>query len=219
MDDRTLWAVQLAKELAPLTAHYQTLRSLAEETISDEQADEVDPSDARTAATACAALFLNHLTVALKKLPELREVVLDGPLPEFLAGMEDLRNGNVPSLFKPTSSVTGRLSTKQEMLKLRTAASVFVLRECGVPDAEARRLVAKIFSDAGHKGKKGGPISPSTIFSWCIDCAPDPNGTSQQRLMAGMIADMTAGRNNDLPKGFDRTQATKIIRREAAKRL
>lgn len=211
MGDLDAWADCLAAKLEPLVHDYRVVRSLVDGTAKGEGVDEIDPDDALGARTFYANQALSRIALALSELPQLRGIIADGPIPDLLEALDDLRRGQSPSLLRSSPDQTGKLSTKLDMLKLRAVASVLAVKRTGASDTEARKLVAKVFADAGHKGKKGGPLSAATLFSWCGECEPDLNGSTHQRLLAQHL--------ERLPSELTRAKALALVRAEASRRL
>ena len=210
MDNLTDWANKLATKIADLSADYDVFRSAAEGRSSDPDALEVDPIESRAWATMIARNLLQEIILELDKLPVLHGAFRNGPMIDLIAALDDLRRGKRSDFFVllPGQNLP---STKFIMLKLRAVASVHTAMRSGMNDADARALVAKIFTDAGHTGKKKGPISKSTVFDWCTEMTPNLNGTTEQRILAETLA--------KLPAVIPAEKVKNLIRKEAAKRL
>jgi hypothetical protein len=209
--DLDTWAEELSEALGPLTQSYRRLRSAAEGRAQDDELSEAEPSELRSALTFTANQALAQIALALNRLPQVQELLRDGPIPDLLAALDDLDRGLNPALLQTTPTANGRLSTRIDMSKLRAAASVFMLKRAGMNDAPARRLVAKIFAEAGHTGKKGKPLSASTLFEWCTYCEPDPDGNLHQKILAKQMAKV----RSDLTQ----SEVITLIKTEAAIRL
>ncbi len=182
------WALDLAAKLKPLTEDYHRFCLIHEGKSPDDEFADAEPSEISALLTFIANQSLTQITLALHELPHVQDLIRTGPIPDLLAALDDLNRGLHPPLLQAHPSMSGRLSTKIDMLKLRATASVFMLKRSGVKDAPARRIVAKIFADAGHTGKKGKPISASTLFEWCAHCEPDAQGTDHQKILADRLA-------------------------------
>lgn len=212
MTDFDRWAITLALEIRSLTTDYHRLRKVAEGLSKEGWDEEIDPDAARAAATSCAAQALMKVLSALGQSPYLNDAIRGGPLLDLVAALEDLRCGRRPEFFMPTPNVAGKLAARTKMMKIRAVASVLTLRHAGLRDAEARRRVAKIFSSNGHRGKKGGMISPRSLFGWCAElAAKDENPSADQRIIAQALS--------TLPDNLTEPAALRLVQTEAAKRL
>lgn len=203
------WAAKLAEILTKVSADYQRLRAGAEGTSPEAIAEEVEPAVARAAATAAAAQALTQIVLALDQVPELKGQFREGPIPDLLAALDDVRRGRRSDFFTPWPQ-QHQPTTSFSMLKLRAVASVHTGYRAGLDDTRARDLVAKTFSQAGHRGKKKGPISTSTVFDWCGELEPSEDGSVEQRIIADTL--------RRLPKSLSLEDAKRLIRAEAAKR-
>lgn len=208
--DRTGWAVNLRTVLDRISVDYSQLRRVAETGV-DDAGDLHDPAEAQAAATAAATQALIQVVVALDELPEIKGSLRGGPLPDLIAAMDDLRRGQSPELFRPWPQRKGQLSARVNMLKMRAVTSVLVLERSGASNAEARKIAAKIFADAGHRGKKGAPVSASTMFGWCTDFASGIDETVERRIISATLS--------KLPDSISRSEAVRLAKAEAAKRL
>ncbi|WP_267381766.1 MULTISPECIES: hypothetical protein [unclassified Sphingomonas] len=210
MADGVLWAKELREDIDSITADYGRLRRVAETGV-DEDGEVHDAIEARAAATAAATQALIRVVLALDNLPELHGSFRGGPLPDIIAALDDLRRGRLSELFRPHPQSKGHLSTAADMLKMRAVTSVLVLERSGASNAEARKIVAKIFADAGHLGKKGAPVSASTLFQWCASSATGVIETTEQAIIADVMS--------KLPSVITRSDAITLTKVEAAKRL
>jgi hypothetical protein len=209
MREEEPWAKRLSDSISKITADYVFLRGAAEGG-SDRDSGDCDPIDARIAATSAATQTLIHIMLALDDLPELRGKFSNGPLPDLIAALDDLKQGKVSEIFRPAPQLKGKNTNKTEMLKLRAVTCVAVLERSGSKSTDACKTVSKIFADQKHKGKKGGPISASTLFDWCAELVPNLSGTVQQRILAQTLA--------RLPHRIERTEALRLAKIEAEQR-
>lgn len=210
MPDGVTWAADLRTAIDRIGSDYALLRQVAETGI-DQHGESHDPVEARAAATAAATQALIHVVLALEDLPQLKGSFLGGPLPDLIAALDDLRRGQSPEFFRPWPQTKGQLSIQLNMLKVRGVTSVLVVERSGASNAEARKIVARIFADAGHLGKKGAPVSASTLFQWCTDLAPGIVETREQGIIAQAMS--------RLPERIARADALRLAKAEAAKRL
>ncbi len=208
--DRSGWAAKLRTDLDHIRDDYSLLRKVAATGLDDEGMSQ-DTSVAQAAATAAATQALIRIAIALDEIPALKGSLRDGPVPDLIAALDDLRRGQSPEFFRPWPKVSGRLSTRTEMLKVRAVTSVMVMKRSGVGDTEACSVVARIFAEAGHRGKKGGALSASTVFAWVSELTPGVIETREQQLIAETMS--------RLPQAITRPEAIRLTRLEAAKRL
>lgn len=205
------WLDDLTATLTPLTENYRTLRAIVEGEVKNDTLFEIDPIDAHSALRNCAGQTLSEIALALSRLPALRDVMRDGPVPDLMAGLNDLGLGLRPNLFHSSPRSTGRLNTRTQMLKFRAVACVHVLKRSGLKEAPSRRKVAEIFARAGHKGKKGAPLGASTIYEWCLDLEPNFAGNFHQKEIAKLLA--------SLPSPLPRMRAIDLVKMQALIRL
>ncbi len=204
------WYYELRSRLERLKTDYVLRREVAETGVDNEGTSQ-DTTLARAEATELATASLVQIVLALNEHPVLNGVFRNGPMPDLIAALDDLRRGQSPEFFRPWPKVSGRLSTRTDMLKLRAVTSVLVVKRSGVADTEACSIVARIFADAGHRGKKGGALSASTLFSWVAELAPSVVETREQQLIAETMS--------RLPDHIARPEAIRLARLEAVKRL
>jgi len=210
MADRVSWAAELRTMIDSIGVDYDQLRRAAETGVDDD-GELQDTVVARAAATAAATQALVRIVLALDDLPELKGSFREGPLVDLIAALDDLRRGQSPDFFRPWPNSKGQLSAKIDMLKMRAVTSVMVVERSDASNAEARRIVAKIFADAGHVGKKGAPVSASTLFQWCTELAPALAERREHQIIATALA--------QVPERVTRAQAIRLVKNEAVKRL
>jgi len=210
MADNSNWAANLRASITSITQDYARLRTVAEGG-PDVDGTFYDAADARAAAASAANQVLIHIVLALDELPELHGAFRGGPLPDLIAALDDLRRGKSSPFFKPRPGVTSQLSTQIEMLKVRAVTCASVMMRSGIGSTEACRLVAKTFAAAGHKGKKGGPVSASSVFDWCAELTPDPAGSAAQQIISATL--------EKLPDRLSQPEALRLMKAEARKRL
>lgn len=210
VDDFEHWSEQLAAKIADLSKDYVIFRAVAEGKSDDPEAVEADPEEARAMATAVANQVLIEIILTLNEIPVLSAALSGGPMPDLIAALGDLRSGRNSTFFTKTPGQKGP-NLQSTMMKIRAVACVHTATRAGMIDAEAHSLVAKIFSAAGHRGKKKGPISKTTVFDWCAEITPNHDGKIQQRLLAQALDKMRPS--------FTRAEAISLIQREARKRL
>ena len=63
-------------------------------------------------------------------------------------------------------------------------ALVEFFERAGLKNVEARKEVARILGDAGFVGRKGGPISPQTLFEWQVQITGEEEGSPRRELLA-----------------------------------
>ncbi|MDQ1231679.1 hypothetical protein [Sphingomonas sp. SORGH_AS_0879] len=204
------WAADLRAKIDAISADYAQLRMVAETGIDDE-GNLHDQTEAMAAATAAANQVLIHIIIALNELPEFHGVFRDGPIPDLMAALDDLRRGQSSDFFRPWPQHKGQLSTKINMLQVRAVASILILERSGASNIEARKITARIFASAGHKGKKGGPIGASTLYDWYTEFASNLGENAGQRIITEALS--------KLPKTIDRAEAIRLAKVEAGKRL
>lgn len=208
--DWDAWAIKLRADLDRIKRDYSLLREVAETGV-DQDGVPQDAVVARAAATAAATQSLIHITIALNEISSFEGALRDGPLPDLIAALDDLRRGQAPNFFRPWPQVSGKLSTKTDMLKVRAVTSVLVVQRSGVGDTKACSVVARIFAEAGHRGKKGGALSASTVFAWVSELNPGVIETREQQLIAETMS--------RLPQTITRFEAIRLAKLEAVKRL
>jgi hypothetical protein len=115
----------------------------------------------------------------LRKLPGFNDNLGVAALHDLLAALHTLAEGGKPALLQVNVKGTGQDSVGRRFVKYNAVMCVRVLVALGQKDKVARDFVAKAFSAAGHRGRKGGPLSAKTLFEWGAECGfggGDPDG-------------------------------------------
>lgn len=106
--------------------------------------------------------------------------------------------GGEPRLFKSVRpGKRGRDGIHRNYVKVQVVLAVRLLMEAhGLFEGTAREVVAKIFAAAGSTGRKGNPLSPTTIKDWCDRAQKDALDSQDARIYREVEAKLVSYRND-----------------------
>lgn len=116
-----------------------------------------------------AAEALIVLINGLRELPVFEESTGVAVLHDLVSALNETVHGGHPRLFDSVKpGKRGGQGLSRTYLKSHVVLAVrFLVETHPVTDSEARHTVAKIFAEAGATGRKGRPLSASTVQDWC----------------------------------------------------
>jgi hypothetical protein len=135
--------------------------------------------DHDAAAVLAVADTLAGSISLLRKLPGFEENRGLDALHDLLLALHTIAEGGKPALLQTRVKGVGQDPVGRRFIKYNAVLCVRVLVDLGLRDKAAREFVAKSFTAAGHRGRKGGPLSAATIFEWTTECGAgcgDPQG-------------------------------------------
>lgn len=211
------WLRELAEKLKHSELQYIGLRALAQGLLDPREVANAELQDADYQANAMLQAGL-HLMLVVEALRELEPFAgNDGlsPLHDLATAIMELDRGQHSPFLQPRSSVSsGGDSVARNYIKAHAVLGVRLLKEIGIGQMAACKLVAKIFGDAGVRGRKrseeGVMLSPTTIDDWTAKL--DSNGA---RLVSMMFEDML----NKPGWPWSQEQVTELIKQMAASPL
>ncbi len=189
----TAWLNGLAEKLKHSELKYIGLRALAQGLLDPRDVANAELQDADYQANAMLQAGL-HLMLVVEALRELEPFEgNDGlsPLHDLATAIMELDRGQHSPFLQPRSSVSsGGDSVARNYIKAHAVLGVRLLREIGMGQVAACKLVAKIFGDAGIRGRKrseeGAMLSHTTVDDWTSHL--DDDGTKFLNLMLDSMA-------------------------------
>ena len=141
---------------------------------------EVENTDPRSNQLLILAQSVGILLKALKEFPAFNDNQGLVPIQDLLAALHRLDEGGKSELLKPRSvdKLERADSISRRFVKHHAVLCVEVLKAVGQKQKTSQETTAAIFSQAGHKGRKGGNLSWKTVNDWCTQC--DKQGEDQQ---------------------------------------
>jgi glucans biosynthesis protein len=174
--DPTEWAKRLHDRLALLGADY----------IATPWAVADDPGDfsGLNLKQARATEIVLAVAAALHELPLFHKSNGLAALHDVAGALHDVMRGGSPRLFTPACPGTrGGDGVDRNYLKVFVVWAVrFMMEAHGWNETKARKLVAEKFARAGATGRKGKPLSPSTVQGWCDRASPLASNGDDARI-------------------------------------
>ena len=110
---------------------------------------------------------LSALASALHELPSFRDNPATVALNDLTIALHDFAVGGSPALLQRGERIDGTGPVETDTVIAYATLSVRLLKEGhGLTDSAARRQVAEIMAKHGVRGRKGGPLSASTLQDW-----------------------------------------------------
>lgn len=188
--DPTDWAKRLYDQLAVLGDGYiATPWDVAD-----------DPNDftGLNLKQARAAEIVAAVIVGLRELPLFEKSNAMAALHDVAGALHDVVMGGSPRLF--TAALRGRPGgdgIDRNYLKVYVVWAVrFMIEAHGWNEASARKLVTEKFAKAGATGRKGNPLSPSTVQSWCERANPQSSNPQEVHIADGVKSRMAESRSD-----------------------
>lgn len=174
--DPTDWANRLHDALEKIGEDYQS--------TSWEAADDPEEFAGLNLKQARAAEALLAVSSALRELPPFNKSKGAAILHDVAGALSDVVNGGAPRLFQSVRAGSpGGDGIHRNYVKVWVVVAVRLLVEAHeLADAKAREVVAGIFARAGATGRKGDPLSASTIRGWCEKAHPLASNPSDARV-------------------------------------
>lgn len=165
---------------------------------------------------ARAAEALLTIVAALRELPPFDKSKGVAILHDVAGALNDVVMGGAPRLFESVRAGSpGGDGIHRNYVKVWVVVAVrFLVEAHGLADAKARKIVAEIFAGVGATGRKGQPLSASTIRGWCEKAHPLSSSPSDARIGREVEARLSEYRSNpDWPGAYD--DAIRFIERIA----
>ncbi|MEN2787558.1 hypothetical protein ACFOKI_02940 [Sphingomonas qilianensis] len=189
-NDLVRWVLDLQARLYTREAQYR----LAKEAQPDR-----DPEEVRVEATVATAFALIDLHQALAALPQFAGGKGLLPLQDLAQALGDLVTGGQPVLLQRRAGVgKGKDTFGRRYIKKQAVTGVKCLQFLGYNEKAACSAVARVFSDAGVKGRKrrqdgSHSLDHGTILNWVISAPDNAEEYGQiQRFVAEWAADTKA---------------------------
>lgn len=164
--DPTDWANRLHDVLERIGADYQA--------TPWEVADDPEEFSGLNLKQARAAEALLAVTEALRELPPFDKSKGAAIIHDVAGALNDVVMGGAPRLFSSVrAGGPGGDGTHRNYIKVWVVLAVrFLVEAHKVREGKARSIVAATFSRAGARGRKGDPLSASTVKDWCDKATP-----------------------------------------------
>lgn len=116
-----------------------------------------------------AAEVLLSIHEALRELPVFEKSSGAAVLHDVACALHDVVHGGNPRLFSPSQpGKRGGDGIDRNYLKIFAVLAVrFLIEAHGWQETRATREVSRRLSAAGATGRKGGPLSQTTVQDWC----------------------------------------------------
>lgn len=186
--DPTEWANRLAQTLDAIGSAYQAEPWAA--------ADDPEQFEGLNRKQAHAVEALLAIKAALRELPEFEKSKGAAILHDVAGALHDVVMGGTPRLFQPVvSGKPGGDGIYRNYIKVWAVTAVRFLHEAhGLDWKHAIAKVADIFASAGAKGRKGNPLSASTVREWCDKAHPLSTNAHEVRIDREARANLDAYR-------------------------
>ncbi|CAM4315030.1 hypothetical protein NOLU111490_17085 [Novosphingobium lubricantis] len=133
---------------------------------------------------ARAAEIVLAVAKSLDELPLFKKSKGRAALHDVAGALRDVVMGGTPRLFTPVRPGTrGGDGIDRNYLKVFVVWAVrFMVEAHGWTEAKARKLVTEKFAEAGATGRKGNPLSQSTVQNWCEKANPLSSNHEDARI-------------------------------------
>lgn len=163
------WVTRLHGKLVARDLQYQGIKAIERMKLDPDQIGNAELIDTDPGANAllAAAAALGAVIGALREIPSFQGNIGLVGLEDLAFALLDLDGGGRPKMLYPRPG--GKSSGDghgRQMLKTRALVCVEILEGSGLTNEVARTNVANLFSAAGHRGRKGGPLSAKTLYEW-----------------------------------------------------
>lgn len=180
------WDVRLARSLRETERIYISWNEA-------QRTGQADPDEAQAKATEAAGYALLQLIAALGELPSFAGYAGLSPLHDLAAGVWHLTQGGQPDLLKPAATKRDASdSPSRAYIKHHAVAGVYLLVNSGMKQTKAAQTVARLFAEAGVRGRKKGLLSKTAVDDWCAQVEADP--TERRQANALMVQAKEAGK-------------------------
>lgn len=147
---------------------------------------------------ARAAEALLEILKALRELPPFEKSKGAAILHDVAGALRDVVMGGTPRMFTPVRAGTrGGDGIHRNYLKVFVVWAVrFLMEAHGWTETRAVKLVALKYAQAGATGRKGKPLSASTVQDWCTKASPHSSNPDEVRLDREVERQMDLFRND-----------------------
>lgn len=193
--DPTDWAKRLYAKLEQIGEHYQATPWIV--------ADDPHSFEGLNQKQAHAADALLATCRALNELPLFEKSKGAAVLHSIAGAFHDVVMGGSPRLFMSVRpGGPGGDGIDRNYVKFHVVlAARFLVEAYQFTDNKAASTVAKIFSDAGATGRKGKPLSSSTVKDWCAKVHQLASNVEEARLHHAVEAKLEEFRNDPMWPG------------------
>lgn len=183
------WARRLHDHLEAIGSVYMS--------CSWEVADDPEEFSGLNLKQAHACEAVTAVASALLELPNFHASKGVAVLHDVAGALNDVVMGGSPRLFEPVSpGKRGRDGISRNYIKVHVVLAVRLLVEAhDWPKGRARKEVTAKFARAGATGRKGNPLSQSTVQDWCDRAHPasaDPQDVWIDREVERRLEDYRA---------------------------
>lgn len=171
-----------------------------------ETADDPEEFSGLNLKQARAAEALLAIHAALRELPLFQKSKGAAVLHDVAGALRDVVMGGSPRLFfRVRPGGPGGDGIHRNYLKVFVVLAVrFLIEGHRLSGGEATRTVARIFAAAGATGRKGNPLSPSTVKDWCENAHPLASNPDDAHIHEEVEARLEEFRNDpSWPGGYD----------------
>lgn len=195
--DPTDWARRLQHNLEEIGGEYFSLNW---EVPADP--DDFAGSNKKQAKAAEAIL---EVAKALRELPIFRDSKGVAILHDVAGSLRDVVMGGTPRMFTPTrAGKRGADGIHRNYQKVFVVWAVrFLIEAHGWKETKAVKLVAEKFAEAGATGRKGGPLSSTTVQDWCNKARPDSENPDEVRVDREVERNMEELRSHPIWPGVE----------------
>lgn len=200
--DPTEWAQRLLERLETIGAEY----------LAAPWAVAADPEAfaGLNVKQACAADAILAVCNALREFPPFEKSAGVAVLHDVAGAFADVRKGGEPRLFLSSRPGTrGGDGIYRNYLKVFVVLAVrFMVEAHEMAEPKAIKLVSHAFAKAGATGRKGDPLSATTVKDWLDRAHPLASHPDDARICREVESKMTAFRADPgWPGSFDESIA------------
>ena len=154
---------------------------------------------------ARAAEAILEVLKALRELPPFEDSRGAAILHDVAGALRDVVMGGTPRMFTPTrAGKRGGDGIHRNYLKVFVVWAVrFLMEAHGWPETKAVKLVASKYAEAGVTGRKGKPLSASTVQDWYNKASPHSSNPEEVRLDREVERQMDSVRNDPVWPGTE----------------
>ena len=174
--DPTDWANRLYEVLEAIGADYQATPWAV--------ANDPEEFEGLNLKQARAAEALLAISAALRELPQFEKSKGAAILHDVAGAIGDVVAGGTPRLFQSARTGNpGGDGIHRNYVKVWVVTAVrFLVQANGIAQRSAVEIVSGIFAAAGAKGRKGNPLSASTVREWCDKAHPLSGNKTEVRI-------------------------------------
>ena len=170
------WIARLAEKLVQRDVQYIGLKQIDRMKLDPDDVgnEELTTTDPRANSTLIAAAAVSAIVAALQEIPTFETGWGVATLRDVAAALSDVDAGARPKIFEPRPDQKApKIGVGRRLLIASLVLYVELLKASKETEADACAIVATAFTSVGHRGRKGGALSPKTIQEWCLKSGDD----------------------------------------------